>query len=762
MVKTTMPPTQWQLDDNFLRNLHNLPAHEKREFYDLLTAKEKILCKRYSEFFRLSWSVLEPETPLAWNWHIEYLCDELQKQAERIANREPKEYDLIINISPRSSKSKIVTICLQPWVWTLYPSQKFVTASYSGPLAIEHAVQSRRLILSDWYQEKWDNVFQLTSDQNIKSSFDNSKSGGRIATSVGGTGTGRGGNWIICDDPQSAEEAESEVSRKSVIDWWTRTMHSRLNDQKTDIRVVIQQRLHENDLTGYILEHNKTTYKLICIPAEESDDISPPEIRKNYVNGSFFPEKFSKEVLKDTKERIGDYGYAGQYQQRPSPAEGGIFKRHWWRFWKPVGTILPEVTAKVGEQVVPCQIVDLPETFDDMVSSWDMAFKDLKENDFVVGQVWGSKGTNQYLITQVRDKLDYNRAVAAIIGQHQQYPQCNGVLIEEAANGAAAISDVRRAIPGVIAVTPRGSKFARAMPLSRKAQAGNVFLPHPAIAPWVQGFIERFAAFPAVSHDDEIDAASQATDHLSSMVRVWRGYTGEKVDFGVDWENLSDKSTLYCSLWVETSLKTSVILALWNSRDHRLAIFDEFSCSTPRADIVVVALSRLIKGDSRGVFNNLSRFEVVGNTEIFGNRAVSGGIGDLADAFQRLNVTIQPNRRYDELGAISLIARLMERKSFFVHSKASELSRQMTAWCVEGKRPAEGYGMCRSLCNVVSMLWESGKANVEDQRTQKPYSKERTQYLEQVQRNFASGGATSQILSEIGSSDSGSGSGWMI
>jgi predicted phage terminase large subunit-like protein len=730
---------------------------EANELFRDIVRHEKDICRRYSEFFRLAWQVLEPETPLAWNWHIEYICDELQKQAERIANRESKEYDIIINVPPRSAKSKLVTICFQPWVWTQYPSQKFITASYSGPLALEHAVQSRRLILSEWYQEKWGDKFELTSDQNIKSAFDNSLGGMRIATSVGGTGTGRGGNWVICDDPQSADEAESEVSRKSVIDWWTRTMHSRLNDQKTDIRIIIQQRLHENDLTGYCLEHNRRTYKLICIPAEESDDIQPAEIRSKYTNGLFFPEKFSQPVLQDTRERIGDYGYAGQYQQRPSPAEGGIFKRHWWRFWKPAGTVLPEVLVKVGDQTISCPIVDLPESFDDMVSSWDTAFKDLKENDFVVGQVWASKGPNQYMLNQHREKNDYSKAVAAILGQYQRYPQCNGVLIEEAANGAAAISDIRRVIPGVIAVTPRGSKFARAMPLSRKAQAGNVCLPHPALAPWVSGLIERFAAFPAVTHDDEIDAASQATDHLAGLVRVWKDYGGQKNDFVIDWQNLGDRSSLLCSIWVEPSLNTSVIMAMWNSRDHRLAVFDEFSCNTPRADIVVVAISRLIRADSGGVFQNLSRFEVYGNSEMFANRT---GIGDISDAYARLNVVLLKNKDYDELGAIGLVARLDTRKSLFIHTKAAELARQRVSWCIEGKKPAEGHGMCRALCNMAAGLWESGKVEYKE-KPQKAYSKERTEYLQQAKENFRQGGAVAQIVSEMGGQGGGS-VGWMI
>ena len=178
--------------------------------------------------------MLEPGTPLEWNWHLDYLCDELQLQVERIKNREPREYHLLINVPPRSLKTKLITKMLNPWAWIIDPTQRFLTTSYSGTLAIDHAVDSRRVIQSDWYQGHWADRYCLTSDQNVKSNFKNDKSGYRIIGSVGGTGTGRGGNWVIADDPISAEEAESPIFRQRCIRWWTRTMASRLNTDRTE------------------------------------------------------------------------------------------------------------------------------------------------------------------------------------------------------------------------------------------------------------------------------------------------------------------------------------------------------------------------------------------------------------------------------------------------------------------------------------------------------------------------------------------------
>lgn len=249
--------------------LPNLNSADKSALiHNLIKWEQYNATKHYQVFFRSAWSVIEPSTPLAWNWHIQYLCDELQQQAIRISLRQPRQYHLIINVPPRSLKSSLVSKIYQPWCWSKWPSFKFFTASYSDDLAVEAAVHSRRIIQSPWYQGYWGNVFKLSGDQNLKTFFENDKYGYRIATSIGGTGTGRGGNIIVIDDPLNAKEADSEAKRKEVLDWWTGTMQTRLNNQAVDLFIIVMQRLHENDLTGHIMTYQGRKFKHICIPAE--------------------------------------------------------------------------------------------------------------------------------------------------------------------------------------------------------------------------------------------------------------------------------------------------------------------------------------------------------------------------------------------------------------------------------------------------------------------------------------------------------------
>lgn len=290
---------------------------------------EKELSERsYYDFFRYAFRELEPESRYKDNWHIQYLCDMLQRETHRIARRGPKQGDIIINIMFRSLKSMVVTVCWQPWAWIHYPWIKFVTASYSSPLSIEHAVKSRRLINTDWYQMLWGDRYQLSSDQNIKSWFENTEGGKRYATSVGGTLMGTGGDVILVDDPVNPKQAHSDMENKAANTWYDETFYSRINDPEISLRLVIMQRLRFNDLTAY-LESKQKPYQHICIPGEISDKIRPANLAEYYTDGLFFPERFPKEILEDYKVSLGSYGYAGQVAQDPAP-EGGAIWQQWF------------------------------------------------------------------------------------------------------------------------------------------------------------------------------------------------------------------------------------------------------------------------------------------------------------------------------------------------------------------------------------------------------------------------------------------------
>ena len=296
-------------------------------------ALEKKLCElSFYEFFKRAWHVIEPSIPLSTNWHHKYLCDILQEEAERINENKPKTKDIIINIPFRSTKSILVTVMFPVWSWIKNPKLRFITASYSADLSIEHSTRSRDIITSDWFQEKWGEIFHIKKDQNLKSRYENNFLGVRRATSVGGTVTGQGGDFLIVDDPVSPQHAASEIERENANEWYRTTFYSRLNNPLTGVRIIIMQRIHENDLSGFLINNeSRMKYKHICIPAELSNDVKPTKLEENYdKDGLFWTDRFNKEILNDYKQALGSYGYAGQLMQTPTPINSGMIKSEWF------------------------------------------------------------------------------------------------------------------------------------------------------------------------------------------------------------------------------------------------------------------------------------------------------------------------------------------------------------------------------------------------------------------------------------------------
>lgn len=462
--------------------------------------------------------MVEPGTDYVHGFHIDAICDHLTA----VTSGEIR--DLIINVPPGYMKSLLTSVFWPSWVWTFRPSERWLCMSYADTLAIRDSLKCRRVIQSNWYQENWGNVFQLTSDQNVKSRFENDKAGFRLAAGVGGGATGQHGN-IIVDDPIKAEDAYSATIRNTINRWWDETMSTRGSTTKRS-RVIIMQRLHEQDLTGYILAKMKADaeanqYEYLCLPAEYVPTQRVTSIGwkdpRSEPGELLWPEMVSPLALKILKKDLGSYGTAGQLQQQPAPSEGGILKRHWWRFWIPRGMKLPSVMTPLADNTLfEHPQVELPDEFDQMLQSWDMTFKDTKNADFVAGQVWGKVGANRYLLDQVLERMDIVKTIAAVIRMTEKWPKATTKLVEDKANGPAVISMLRNKISGLIPVEPEGSKESRVHAESPTIESGNVYLPHPLIAPWIDELINRAAAFPNAAHDDDIDAMTQA-------LRRWGG-----------------------------------------------------------------------------------------------------------------------------------------------------------------------------------------------------------------------------------------------
>jgi predicted phage terminase large subunit-like protein len=222
-------------------------------------------------------------------------------------------------------------------------------------------------------------------------------------------------------------------------------------------------------------------------------------------------DRFDDEVVADMEKRLGSYGAAGQLQQRPSPEEGGIFKKNWWRFWVPAGVTLSPVQVKLPDgSLYTCHQEPLPDVFTEQLQSWDMAIKDTASSAYVVGQVWARLKANKYLLDQDRDKRDMPGTLQAVRDLSAKWPRAHKKLVEDKANGPAVIQMLRTEIPGLIAVDPHGDKVARAKAISPEVEAGNYYLPHPAIAPWVKDLIEECANFPNSTYKDQVDTLTQA------------------------------------------------------------------------------------------------------------------------------------------------------------------------------------------------------------------------------------------------------------
>ena len=389
--------------------------------------------------------------------------------------------------------------------------------SYAETLSVRDSLKCRRVIQSTWYQERWGDRYQLTGDQNQKNRFENTATGYRVVVPMS-AGTGERGDYVVVDDPHSVDQAESDTERRSAIEWWNGSMATRVNDFATGHKVVIQQRLHEADLTGDLL--SRGGYEMLCLPAEFE-----PERRcstsigwtdpRNECGDLLWPEKVTQANLEELKVLLGAYRYAGQYQQRPAPAEGGIFKRSWWRYWRPAHLDLPPIPLRTsGGGMLSIPAVPIPAQFDTMIQSWDMAFKDLATSDYVVGQVWGASQADRFLLDQRRDRMDMPSTKEAVRGMSRCWPKAAAKLVEDKANGPAVIQELRHDVAGLIEINPEGGKIARAHAVAAQAESGNIYLPHPAIAPWVEACIEEAAAFPKGRNDDQVDAMTQALNRL--------------------------------------------------------------------------------------------------------------------------------------------------------------------------------------------------------------------------------------------------------
>ncbi len=453
-----------------------------------MTVSERIAREKaersLSEFIRQGWHAVEPSTEYLHNWHIDAIAEHLQA----VTRGQIKK--LIINVPPGHMKSLTVCVFWPAWEWgpANLPHLRYIFASYAAHLSTRDSERQKLLMQSDWYRRNWGDRFELQTQ--LKHQVTNDRTGFRLASSVGGIGTGERVHRAVNDDLLRANDAHSEAMRTQAIEH-LRAMSTRGVNPNDFAQVVIMQRLHEADPAGWLLEQGG--WEHLCLPAEFE-----PQRRsvtciwqdpRNEPGELLWPQQFPAETIADIKKALGSYGASGQLQQRPSPDEGGILKRGWWKF---------------------CDAHELPAEFDEIIQSWDMAFKSTTQSDFVVGQVWARAGANRYLLDSVRGRLSFTDSVKAVRMMSARWPGARAKLIEDKANGPAIIDTLKSEIPGIIAVNPEGGKEARAHAVAPTVEAGNVWLPNKKLHPWVDEFIDECASFPKGANDDQVDAFTQA------------------------------------------------------------------------------------------------------------------------------------------------------------------------------------------------------------------------------------------------------------
>ncbi len=322
--------------------------------------------------------------------------------------------------------------------------------------------------------------------------------GSMLSVGVEGSITGQGADLLIIDDPiKNRMEADSITYRDRLWNEWQNTLLTRL--QPGAAIIIILTRWHEDDLAGRILKFDEENWEVVSLPAICEDEDSDPLGRR--IGEALWPEKYDEVWAENKKREVGSYAWNALYQQRPSPPEGGIIQRGWWQYYR-----------------------QAPSRFEEIIQSWDCAFKDEQSSDYVVGQIWGRRGADKYLLDQVRDRMDFPSTVRAVESLSAKWPQARAKLIEDKANGPAVIATLKSKISGLIPVNPEGGKMARLQAVSPDIEAGNVYLPEPSIAPWVHDYVEEFATFPNGLNDDQVDATSQALLRLGVKSKVTRTY----------------------------------------------------------------------------------------------------------------------------------------------------------------------------------------------------------------------------------------------
>ncbi len=440
----------------------------------------------FSSFIIKSFSSVNPGAKLDYNWHIDAISEYLKACQKGEIKR------LIINIPPRYLKSLCVSVAWPAWLLAANPSERIIVSSYAQSLSNKHSLDCRTILLSEWYNRIFPDV-KIKSGQNQKSKFMTTKMGFRLATATGASVTGEGGNFLIIDDPHNPTTIHSDPIRDHTLMWFDKTFSTRLNDKKKGVFVVVMQRLHTADLSGYLLE--KGGWEHLCLPAvaetETFIDINGFSlVRKtgDYLHSA----REGIEEIERAKKELGINSFSAQYQQNPIPLGGRLIKTSWIKRYK-----------------VP------PGKFLRVFASWDTANKTGKSNDFSVGTIWGESDNSYYLLDVIRGRYEYLDLKRVVINMANKY-NLQAILIEDASSGQVLIQQLLQetrlpCIPIKVS-KDKVSRFYSILPLFESAR---IMLPET--AEWLFDYEKELFLFPNLKHDDQVDSTTQFLSWISTQ-----------------------------------------------------------------------------------------------------------------------------------------------------------------------------------------------------------------------------------------------------
>jgi predicted phage terminase large subunit-like protein len=453
-----------------------------------------VLRRDFYSFIQATFPLASPSGMFLPNWHIEAMAYALTRVLRGEIRR------LIMTVPPRSLKSICASVAFPAFVLGHDPWRRIICTSYSEALARKHANDCRALIRSRLYQRLFPGT-RISSNKDTELEFATTAGGYRLATSVEGTLTGRGGNFVIIDDPMKPQDAYSEAARESTKQWYANTLLSRLDDKVNDAIVVVMQRLHVDDLVGRLLEQGGWTHLDLPAVAEVEHRIAlgPSRSHLRRAGDVLHPEREPQAVLKEIKQAMGSLDFAAQYQQQPVAEGGNLIKWQWFSFHDEAPSWQPG---------------------DEIILSWDTAMSGKELASYSVCVVLQVRGETAYVLDVVRERLEYpdlRRKVLELHGRWRRVGNNYALLIENKGSGMALIQELKQQNIHAIAVDPEGDKIMRMNAQTARIEAGSVSL--PSRAEWLDQFRREISAFPAGRYSDQIDALSQALNRAFNSKR---------------------------------------------------------------------------------------------------------------------------------------------------------------------------------------------------------------------------------------------------